>query len=151
MREVAYQYGKAYDCGDFVKFDVNTKTYKNIWAMVSIEDWSLVRLKRWSATKRKKDFYVRGQFSGKIKLLHRYLLNPPSHLFVDHINGNTSDNRRTNLRLCTNKENNIYGILRRTGEPPKSHQPKVKRTKKPHIVKKRMADGSIKEYEYPPR
>jgi hypothetical protein len=37
--------------------------------------------------------------------LHRYLLNAPVNLLVDHINGNGLDNRRENLRLCTNHEN----------------------------------------------
>lgn len=37
--------------------------------------------------------------------LHRYISNAPKHLAVDHINGNTLDNRRENLRCCTHAEN----------------------------------------------
>lgn len=37
--------------------------------------------------------------------MHRYLLNAPAGSYVDHINGNKLDNRRENLRLCTNQEN----------------------------------------------
>ena len=38
--------------------------------------------------------------------LHRYLLDAPHGLCVDHINGDKLENRRTNLRLATYSQNN---------------------------------------------
>lgn len=38
--------------------------------------------------------------------LHRLILDAPTHLHVDHINGDTLDNRRSNLRLATQTQNN---------------------------------------------
>lgn len=38
-------------------------------------------------------------------LLHRFILNPPIHRLVDHINGNGLDCRKENMRLCTNSQN----------------------------------------------
>jgi len=37
--------------------------------------------------------------------LHRIIINPPDGKVVDHINNNTLDNRKCNLRICTHKEN----------------------------------------------
>jgi hypothetical protein len=37
--------------------------------------------------------------------LHRLIMNPPKGMFIDHIDGNTMDNRKKNLRICTNQEN----------------------------------------------
>lgn len=51
------------------------------------------------------DRYVAGVAGGKLTRLHRYLMNQPDGMMVDHINHNRMDNRRINLRVCTAKEN----------------------------------------------
>jgi len=37
--------------------------------------------------------------------LHRLIMNCPKGKYIDHINGNKLDNRKANLRICTNAEN----------------------------------------------
>lgn len=37
--------------------------------------------------------------------MHREIMKPPKGYVVDHINGNKLDNRRENLRICTQAEN----------------------------------------------
>ncbi len=41
------------------------------------------------------------------ELMHRYLMNAPSGVQIDHINGDRLDNSRENLRFCTSLQNLI--------------------------------------------
>lgn len=63
-----------------------------------------------------KDFYWTVDKNGYVKtssrtkkphnfFLHRYLMNPPDDMVVDHINHCRCDNRKNNLRICTQQEN----------------------------------------------
>jgi hypothetical protein len=38
-------------------------------------------------------------------LMHRFILSAPKGMVVDHINGDKIDNRKANLRICTQSEN----------------------------------------------
>ncbi|MBN2130267.1 MAG: HNH endonuclease, partial [Sedimentisphaerales bacterium] len=37
--------------------------------------------------------------------MHREIMQPPPGMMVDHIDGNSLDNRRRNMRNCTNQQN----------------------------------------------
>lgn len=49
--------------------------------------------------------YAARRSGRKIIGLHREIMSPPTHLEVDHINGDPLDNRRSNLRIVTHAEN----------------------------------------------
>jgi len=45
--------------------------------------------------------------------MHRIIMDPPKGMDIDHINGNTLDNRKENLRICTRSQNSQNKKLRR--------------------------------------
>lgn len=47
--------------------------------------------------------------------IHRFLAKPPNGHMVDHINGNSLDNRKENLRIVTNRENMLNTSVHRSG------------------------------------
>lgn len=51
-------------------------------------------------------YYVRGYHKGDRILLHRLVMNAPENLLVDHINHNTLDNRKSQLKLVNYFYNN---------------------------------------------
>ena len=48
----------------------------------------------------------------KLIELHRFVINAQKGQIVDHINRDTLDNRKANLRICTNSENLLKGKVR---------------------------------------
>jgi hypothetical protein len=46
-------------------------------------------------------------------MMHRLIMNTPKGMDTDHINGDSLDNRRCNLRICTHAQNqrNLKKIL----------------------------------------
>lgn len=78
--------------------------------LIDIEDIEKVCQWNWSTqvhkAKNKENFYARRNDKGKHIMLHRFLMNAPEGLEVDHKNGNGLDNRKSNLRLATKAQNN---------------------------------------------
>jgi hypothetical protein len=52
-----------------------------------------------------RSFYARTFISKKSVYLHRFIMDTPTKLVVDHLNHNTLDNRKCNLRNCSESEN----------------------------------------------
>jgi hypothetical protein len=51
--------------------------------------------------------YVRCKHKGNYFFMHRFLLHPKDGEKVDHINGNTFDNRKINLRIVNSSQNGM--------------------------------------------
>lgn len=76
--------------------------------LVDDQDYDWLNQWKWYAGGSPARIYVARQEKGSLKTIrmHRLILGATGrHVLVDHKNGNTLDNRRENLRLCTTGEN----------------------------------------------
>lgn len=82
---------------------------RQVTVLISNEDVEKVKLGQWGACYDKtiNGYYIRGRIGKQQIQLHRYITNCPKDLQVDHINRNTLDNRRENLKICTNQQNSL--------------------------------------------
>ena len=72
--------------------------------IVDADDYEKVKDHSWCLNKL--NYPVSRMSNNKLTRLSRFLLDLDSpNLVVDHINGNILDNRRANLRICTNTQN----------------------------------------------
>lgn len=81
------------------------------FAVVDDEDFSFLIQWKWHFGNG--GYAIRADYSSGQRVwfrMHRLLIETPSHLMTDHINGNKLDNRKINLRICTNAQN-----MRNTG------------------------------------
>jgi hypothetical protein len=77
---------------------------------VDDRDYELVSARKWSASVTKSGHvYAVAYIDGRNQKLHRFILNlgprKEDGRIVDHIDGNTLNNTRPNLRICTQSQN----------------------------------------------
>lgn len=97
----------------------------------SIEDMEEVQSKKWITVPSHKRLYVRSTIKYGNVLLHRMILGKlQAGFFADHLNGNTLDNRRRNLRIVNRYQNGWNMKLRddnTTGAKQVTWHPKKKK------------------------
>lgn len=92
--------------GDIATFNVyNQRNEKVAEFMVDKSDIDLIKYKKWRLNSL--GYIVTGNCTktNPLTWLHRILLQPREDEVVDHIDGNPLNNCRSNLRICTQKEN----------------------------------------------
>jgi hypothetical protein len=99
--------------GEITTMRITQKDGEQHEVLVDTEDYYRVdKGGKWYVNKNNRSDDLRYVFR-KIKVngkwttesLHRFITNTPKGLVVDHINHNTLDNRKTNLKPCSHAEN----------------------------------------------
>lgn len=78
---------------------------RGLHVLLDEEDFSKLARHRWFALVRNGTPYAARSIHGKTVGMHRIIMGDPAGLQVDHINHDTLDNRRSNLRVCSQAEN----------------------------------------------
>ena len=115
--------------GFFVEYNMKEiNLTRGYVALVDDEDFEKLNKFKWFADKcsygskfrASRSVYLDDKRKNTIRM-HREILNYFGKMYVDHINGNTLDNRKKNLRVCTHQENRFNQI-----NPSKNNKLKVK-------------------------
>lgn len=100
----------------YAEIIIKSKKYGEQKALIDLEDIEKCKKYNWCL---KYDKTIKNSYlhNSKGLILHRYIMNCPDNMVIDHINHNTLDNRKQNLKICTeienlrNKKNNISGYV----------------------------------------
>lgn len=93
---------------DIIKIILKSEKYETQYALIDFEDYEKIKNYTWWVNaKHYPKFYVNAwdRKNKKRIQLHRIITNCPKELVVDHINHNPLDNRKCNLKVCTQLEN----------------------------------------------
>jgi hypothetical protein len=76
-------------------------------AIVDDEDYEHLRKFKWMALGNARKYAARTVRDPiqRAVFIHRIVMGNPDGMQVDHINGDTMDNRKENLRICTRQQN----------------------------------------------
>jgi len=92
---------------------IESKKHGTFTVLIDADDWERVSQYKWNVNKnvrnKNKDvYYIITNSKAAPKRgtkLHRYIMNCPDEMVIDHKNQNTLDNRKSNLRICTRADN----------------------------------------------
>lgn len=92
-----------YDIIDNYVKCINSNTKPQTEFLIDLEDLEKIKTSWWNyGTIHNGKIYVKNK---DCVYVHRFVMNAKKGEQIDHINGNTLDNRKRNLRFCTNSQN----------------------------------------------
>jgi hypothetical protein len=107
--------------GNAVHIELRRRNQESLWAIIDIDDLKKVvefdytwhaewkkDINGYYASATKHLGIINGKQKSKSLYLHKFILNDDSKIDIDHINHNTLDNRKENLRMSKVFENSRY-------------------------------------------
>jgi hypothetical protein len=85
---------------------LHSQRLPGLYTVIDEEDADRVQKHRWYPSSSKWGPYAYTTIERRSVFLHRLITGATPGEYVDHINHDKLDNRRSNLRLCTNSQNN---------------------------------------------
>ena len=94
-------------------FTITSKTHGRFNILLDDIDYKLVSsMGKWNIHKARDKFYAQKRLPSGLVELHRFLTGAKKGEYIDHIDGNTLNNTRANLRICSNADNLRNGRIR---------------------------------------
>jgi hypothetical protein len=90
-----------------MEYIINSKKHGEFKCLIDEDDFERFKHYRIGISFDGFCFVPRISIKGKCFFLHRVIMDCPKGLVVDHINHNTLDNRKENLRICTYTQNKM--------------------------------------------
>jgi len=75
------------------------------FAIIDADDYERLARYKWYCHRSRNKFYAYRNKNRKAISMHREVLRAPKDLLIDHVDGNSLNNRKNNLRLCTYAQN----------------------------------------------
>jgi len=91
------------------KIAIKDSSKKVFYCLIDDEDYPVIASFKWIAEESRGNVYARKGKSKRCsyRAMHRKLMNALDHQIVDHINRNSLDNRKSNLRFVTPSQNAV--------------------------------------------
>lgn len=106
LERTIYDPNKIVEHEDYAEIIIYNKKCEEISrTLIDLEDVDKVKNYKWYTNKG----YV---LNDSIGWIHRFIMDCPDNMVIDHINHNRLDNRKSNLRICTQHQNSMNQGIR---------------------------------------